>query len=461
MGRARTGTIERDGLVVYARVTLADGRRPRVRLPDGIGDAEAAALVRRIAERVELDGYEIAPPRPKVLTWDTWTAPWFADRARRGMTSVPGDRSRWETWCKPLHAIDVRAIDRGHVEDLVRRLDVAVHDGRLSWKSASNVWSLARAMLSDMSASKSAATRVRVDNPSAGVLGPDVGERAARVYLYPVEVSRLLSCHLVPVRWRALYALAVYSYCRSGELAALRWGDVDLEAGIFRVQRARDKVTKGTKRTKGGLARSVPIEPALLPLLALLRGPDAAPVCHLESKGHGWRLRPHLEAAGVTRAALHTHGPSERPLTFHDLRATGLTWLALRGDDPLRIQRRAGHSTFATTQGYLREAEVLGSGVGDPFPPLPVALLKEVSSAVLAADEKKAKNPHRKRLVMGASNMGWPRKTQACETVPDAIPSRKRAGDPLAEVGGRLDRLAKAAPRLTLPAWGFEWGAGS
>ena len=43
MGRARTGTIERDGLVVYARVTLANGRRPRVRLPDGVSDADALA----------------------------------------------------------------------------------------------------------------------------------------------------------------------------------------------------------------------------------------------------------------------------------------------------------------------------------------------------------------------------------------------------------------------------------
>jgi integrase len=44
-------------------------------------------------------------------------------------------------------------------------------------------------------------------------------------------------------------------------------------------------------------------------------------------------------------------------MTWHDLRATGLTWLAIRGDDPLKIKQRAGHSAFSTTEGYVRQAE--------------------------------------------------------------------------------------------------------
>ena len=36
-------------------------------------------------------------------------------------------------------------------------------------------------------------------------------------------------------------------------------------------------------------------------------------------------------------------------LHFHDLRGTGLTWMAIRGDDPLKIQQRAGHTSFEMT----------------------------------------------------------------------------------------------------------------
>lgn len=46
-------------------------------------------------------------------------------------------------------------------------------------------------------------------------------------------------------------------------------------------------------------------------------------------------------------------------ITFHDLRATGITWMAVRGDDPLKIKQRAGHASLSTTEGYIRLAEEL------------------------------------------------------------------------------------------------------
>ncbi len=53
--------------------------------------------------------------------------------------------------------------------------------------------------------------------------------------------------------------------------------------------------------------------------------------------------------------------------------------MALRGDEPLVIQQRAGHANFATTQRYLREAETLGNDGGEPFPELPSELLESRS----------------------------------------------------------------------------------
>ncbi len=48
--------------------------------------------------------------------------------------------------------------------------------------------------------------------------------------------------------------------------------------------------------------------------------------------------------------------------------------MAVRGDDPLKIQHRAGHTDFATTQPYIRMAEALKPGFGHPFPELPESL---------------------------------------------------------------------------------------
>jgi hypothetical protein len=96
------------------------------------------------------------------------------------------------------------------------------------------------------------------------------------------------------------------------------------------------------------------------------------PACDLSP-----RLRQYLSWAGITRAELFADDATRKNITFHDLRATDITWMAIRGDEPLKIMQRAGHEDFQTTMGYVREAENLAHaiGPGDAFPPLPPALL--------------------------------------------------------------------------------------
>jgi hypothetical protein len=67
------------------------------------------------------------------------------------------------------------------------------------------------------------------------------------------------------------------------------------------------------------------------------------------------------------------------------------------GDDPLRIKQRAGHKSFSTTEGYIREAENLHEGFGVPFPPLPADLVT-VSARVSA---------FRRRPSRGEANFPW------------------------------------------------------
>ena len=92
------------------------------------------------------------------------------------------------------------------------------------------------------------------------------------------------------------------------------------------------------------------------------------------------RFRRWLKIAEVERQELHTSEPTRKAITFHDLRATGLTWMAVRGDDGLKIKQRAGHLRFQTTEGYIREAENVREGFGDVFPVLPDSLLGAVGA---------------------------------------------------------------------------------
>jgi hypothetical protein len=58
------------------------------------------------------------------------------------------------------------------------------------------------------------------------------------------------------------------------------------------------------------------------------------------------RLKFYLERAGVMRADLFASDATRKAITFHDLRATRPTWMAVRGDDALKIMQRGGHANF-------------------------------------------------------------------------------------------------------------------
>ena len=46
---------------------------------------------------------------------------------------------------------------------------------------------------------------------------------------------------------------------------------------------------------------------------------------------------------------------------------------------PLKIQQRAGHTSFEMTQKYIRTAEAVGEVIGAVFPALPAALLSPLN----------------------------------------------------------------------------------
>lgn len=49
--------------------------------------------------------------------------------------------------------------------------------------------------------------------------------------------------------------------------------------------------------------------------------------------------------------------------------------MAVRGDPPLQVRRRVGHSEFQTLEAYILEGEANRQGFGTVFPTLPACLL--------------------------------------------------------------------------------------
>jgi integrase len=303
MPRPRTGYVEprrrANGSTYFlARVRLADGTRERVKVPAAYSTpaggrsarerAELYAEARQeredqtgellVAKRARLAEATAAKAQPNGSgeTVAKWCERWVADRKERGIHTVGHDRGRLGKHVLPvLGRLDVRTFTRADVERVVEALDEKMRldeddEHHLSWKTASNVWVLVSKMGKDLVNAKRRDLRVREDNPAERVHAPERGSRPAKQYLYPSEFERLVGCKGIDLAFRTLYAVAVYTYARSNELAALGWDDVDLAHNVIHVTKSVDRATHKVKSTKTGTTRRIPIEPALRPVLARL-----------------------------------------------------------------------------------------------------------------------------------------------------------------------------------------------
>lgn len=156
--------------------------------------------------------------------------------------------------------------------------------------------------------------------------------------------------------------LAYLTGAREGEVAALRWSDVDLDRRILRVDRAIGEADRSmyTKDTKTGDRRVLSIDdPTVVDLLLGLRA-DQQAFAELvgvklvgdpyfvtdEPRGHK-PLRPSTISHRwrvVRKACEGVAG-----VRFHDLRHTNISELLAHGVDVRTVAGRAGHSSTRMT----------------------------------------------------------------------------------------------------------------
>ena len=389
MAREAKGQLKWWGNRYSVRVRFKDGHRQWVPLDSQLTHTQAVARAREVARKAK------AEPRPLATmsiaddgeTVEQWAGRWTAMRDTRGLESVRDDRSRLRTHIVPLIGGERMATVRpAQLEDIRDALDEKVRREELSWKTAQHVWAVVRGMFRDARAAKQRDLRIREDNPCLGIAPPDRGASKAKQYVFPSEFHRLVSCEEVPLLWRRVFTLATYLFLRASEMEALGWDDLDFDHGTVHVHRSLRRYTRVPKPTKSGVTRRFMVEQELVPLLETMAKETGGRGRILGKLGMdkyelSRGLRVYLAAAGIDRPELFTNDQTRKWITFHDLRATGITWMAVRGDDPLKIKQRAGHAHLSTTEKYIRVAEELRPGFGTVFPKLPDSLLHPTANA--------------------------------------------------------------------------------
>jgi integrase len=196
--------------------------------------------------------------------------------------------------------------------------------------------------------SKNPVSTVKIDKRNCKEVDPGVLTRE--------EIKILLQqAKILKPDWYKIWALALFSGMRSGELYALLRQDVDLNNKLISVTKSFNKHV-GIKSTKNGRNRRVPIADNLMPLIKeLMIGPKHEPLLprpYEWSKGDQARItRNFCTGIGITS------------VKFHDLRATFITQLFAAGASIAEVQAIVGHVDLKTTQRYLRLAGVDVAGV--------------------------------------------------------------------------------------------------
>ena len=147
-----------------------------------------------------------------------------------------------------------------------------------------------------------------------------------------------------PERDRLLLALMAYAGLRRSELLGLDWDDVDLSRRLLRMRKA-----------KGGRQRTIPIHPALAPLIVdyyATRVPLTEQALFVGVQGkrlHDTQLdqifRHYVAAAGVSE---------RKRVTPHTLRHVFASELLHAGANLRQIQELLGHKHLDSTQRYTR-----------------------------------------------------------------------------------------------------------
>jgi integrase len=187
-----------------------------------------------------------------------------------------------------------------------------------------------------------------------------------REILTPGEVKTLLfKAKEASHPWYPVWAVALLTGCRSGELFALRWNDVNFEEGFIHIQRGWNGRLGIEKSTKSGKNRNIPINDDLKQILMDLR-PVTASSSYVLPRFNDW-LRG--EQAKVLKLFCESIGV--RPVKFHTLRATFTTHLIAKGVPINVVQSIGGWSDLKTLEIYNRVAGISVRGATDVLQILP------------------------------------------------------------------------------------------
>lgn len=179
-------------------------------------------------------------------------------------------------------------------------------------------------------------------------------------YFRADEISRFLVA--ASVTNRLIFATAIFTGLRQGELLGLRWGDIDLLKGVLYVRRSYHPAFGFGEPKSAAGRRAVYLPPDLMEMFreaGFARAPEDLVFPNREGKPQDpsglvkYEFQPTLARANLRR------------IRFHDLRHTYAAIMISIGASPKLLQEQMGHESIGTTMrhyGHLMPSASEGVG---------------------------------------------------------------------------------------------------
>jgi integrase len=328
---------------------------------EGLTRAQAEAELRRL-----IGVTQVKPTAGDRLTVEEVATRYVVHAERRGRKRSTCENIESEARVHLEPFFGARSLDSIESEDVLDLIATLEAKG-LAVKTIRNVVATLSALFNfAMAPQRKWATA----NPCERLELPAVPEKTEIRFLALEEVDALIDntrAGMFEAIDRALFLTAAMTGLRKGELAALRWRDVDWSAGRIRVRQNYVRGEFGTPKSKRS-TRSVPMadevggEPERLFQQSRFQGDGDLVFAHPAT---GEPL-PKANIMRRFRAALRAAGLDDSHV-FHDLRHTFGTRMAAAGVPMRTLQEWLGHRDLATTQIYAdyapsaREAEMVAS----------------------------------------------------------------------------------------------------
>ena len=301
--------------------------------------------------KVQLGQQEDTRQLGEKTTFKEMTEIWLDDYAlvHKAPSTVIRDKQMLRDYIFPL--VGEKYLSDLQHRDFAMMQSKLINKDNLSPKTVNNTLSLARKILEDATT-----WGYLTLNPAKTVQRIKIPDRDYRFWSFHDRDAFLTLSKEKDHELHEIISFAIHTGLRRGEVEGLLWDCVDLDQKIITVKRNFcHKTKKLNSYTKGKNIRRVPLNSFLVELLSNKeRTSNSHSVFHANfSKIVSRRFKPLQKQAGVTI------------ITFHDLRHSFASHLAMSGVSMFDIQQLLGHSDVKTTMRYMHLAPDHLSGTTD------------------------------------------------------------------------------------------------